>query len=405
MSQDASAIFQLRRRLALWNTGVFAVVLVGFALASFALVGHATQRALDEANQTSLEQLAGALRQGPDEFREEAHEERQAGTLRVAAVLAPDGRLLLNGLPETSAPGPGARREVLVLGGTRLQVARSSLPDGRVVVAAHDRTAADALERQVALELAGAVPCALALTALAAWFLAGKAARPVQEVLEGQRRFLTDASHELRTPLAVVLATVDVALQDPAPTLAAHHAALARVERTARRMARLVDDLLFLSRLGRPSPVQRRGFDLAELVGELVDEHRELAAASGVALVLEAPPELPIEAEPTQLARAIGNLLDNAIKFSPAGGRVEVALAPDAARGCNLLVRDQGPGVPLADQPHVFERFYRGEGAAASGSGLGLAIARAIAVAHGGRLGLASTPGQGTTMTLWLPTA
>ncbi|MDB5097857.1 MAG: two-component sensor histidine kinase [Cyanobacteria bacterium RYN_339] len=404
---DERAFRQLRTRLALWNTGAFAIVLVAFALACLAMVDRASERALDEANQASVEELIGTLRPGRvpldlKEFVEEARELRESGALGLAELYAPDGRLLASAFKATEGLAAGPRRETITVGGRHMRVVRIALPAGGTVVVARNTAGTDELRSLFSLGLALAVPLALLLTAVAGRFLAGKAARPVKVMLEHQRRFMADASHELRTPLAVILSSAEVALEDPHPTLEAQADSLARVGRTGRRMAHLVDDLLFLSQSEGLARAEWLAFDLAELLADLVEERQAVASATDVTIQLDAPAVLEVEAEPTQLGRGIGNLIDNAVKFSPAGGTVRVQLLDEGGRGCAVAVHDEGPGIPPEEHAHVFERFYRGRAVTATGTGLGLSIARAIAVAHGGRLTLVSTVGHGSTFTLWL---
>lgn len=222
-----------------------------------------------------------------------------------------------------------------------------------------------------------------------------------------QRRFLADAAHELRTPLTVVQTNAQALLRqggidaDPA----ARQAALQAIAREADRMARLTNDLLTLARVDAGQAVASRRLALDELALEVY--HQERPLANGVRLEIGAWDRVEVLGDADRLKQVLLNLVDNALRYTPAGGTVtlEVARADGSAV---VRVRDTGPGIPLAEQERVFERFYRldaGRARADGGSGLGLAIAREVAEAHGGRIELASQPGAGSAFALVVPLA
>ncbi len=227
----------------------------------------------------------------------------------------------------------------------------------------------------------------------------------IERGVEAQRRFTADASHELRSPLSRLRTELEVALRRPRPA-EAYETALRSSLEEVERLTRLTSALLTLARLDAgeppadPEPVAVGPVAEAE-VRRLAPE----AARRGVALVLEPPPPVVVRVGRDALAVVLGNLLDNALKFSPPGGRVAVRVSAEEGHG-RVAVADQGPGVPPADRPHVFDRFFRGDPSrtpGAPGVGLGLAIARAFAEAYGGRLAVADTPGGGATFTVDLP--
>ena len=190
----------------------------------------------------------------------------------------------------------------------------------------------------------------------------------------GERRFLADASHELRTPVTTLLGNVE---------FAARHGAdpevLEELVRDARRLARLVDDLLALERAGAPSPSSEgAAVDLAGVVSEVVASHNgRVVASSGAEPVL-------VRGDASELARALENLVENALVHGPDGGSVTVSVVRNDGRVW-LTVRDEGPGPDPGDADRLFERFWRGPGASGRpGSGLGLSIVAAIAQRHGG---------------------
>jgi len=227
----------------------------------------------------------------------------------------------------------------------------------------------------------------------------------LQAAFERERRFTADASHELRTPLTVIKGRIDVTLSRPRPGQEYAHT-LHDVGREADRLIRLTNDLLFLTRLGqRSQPMQPQPVDLSDLLSAIVDQVRPLAEAKVLGLVEEVAPGLRLTGDPDHLIRLFLNVLDNAIKYTPAGGRVTVR-AVEESTAVRVTVRDTGPGIPPQHLPHLFERFYRAEADRSretGGTGLGLAVASEIARWHGGTLDVQSEVGQGTTCIIRLP--
>ena len=221
------------------------------------------------------------------------------------------------------------------------------------------------------------------------------------DAADRQGRFTADASHELRTPLAVVRAKAELALRrDRTP--AEYQAALTAILGAAERMSRLVDRLLLLARADAAPPA-RTPVRLDELAREAVALLAPLAADGGVSLTADLP-EVLVPGDPGGLAAAVENLVANAVRYNRPGGTVRVSLT--AAGGTAVLgVADTGPGIPAAARPHLFERFYRADGArdrSRGGAGLGLAIVKAVVQAHGGAVTFDTSP-QGTTFTVTLP--
>ena len=213
--------------------------------------------------------------------------------------------------------------------------------------------------------------------------------------------FVSDVSHELRTPLTAIKGFVetlqDGAADDPAVRDRFLHTVAAETE----RLIRLTNDLLLLTR----ADAGRLDLRLAP-VNLVASAHRAVAQL-GVEVEVEAEVEIEVLADADRVHQVLVNLIDNAIKFTPAGGRVSVCFG-HAGEMVSCTVADTGPGIPADEIPHLFERFYRGDRARAraegeSGAGLGLAIARAIVEAHTGRIWIESEPGQGTSVTFTLP--
>jgi two-component system OmpR family sensor kinase len=239
----------------------------------------------------------------------------------------------------------------------------------------------------------------------------------LQASFRAQERFVGDASHELRTPLTAIRGNVDVLMRqarlggrglDPTDLTSA----LADIRRESDRMRRLLDDLLLLARADADAgndpagtaPIRHERVRLDEIATEAVRSAEALA--SGQLLELEAPRGVEAPGDPDRLHQLVMILLDNAIRHTPPGGRIRVAVAVTPDSQARIAVRDEGEGIAPEHLPHLFERFYRADGArgrSSGGTGLGLAIARAISRAHGGDISVTSAPDQGATFLVTLP--
>ncbi len=217
--------------------------------------------------------------------------------------------------------------------------------------------------------------------------------------------FVGNVSHELRTPLTAMKVMLDTLMvsDDDAE---ARELFLPQVAAELERMIRLVEDLLELARSESGTiRLRRERFDLGDVANATVNTFAGRADAAGIELVLEAPEAVLVEADRGRLTQIALNLLDNALRHTPDGGRIVVDVRREGASAL-LAVRDNGAGIPFADLPRVFERFYvvdRSRSREHGGTGLGLAIAKHLAEAHGGSLAAASVYGHGATFTLRIP--
>lgn len=209
----------------------------------------------------------------------------------------------------------------------------------------------------------------------------------LQRSVEAQRHLVADASHELRTPIASLRANIQTLEHTERLSPAERESLRADVVSELDELTALVADIVELARGTKPAQ-REDDVRLDEIVREVVTRAR--SRSNGVALEVDAQPTI-VRGEPARIARAVSNLVDNALKWSPDGGRVEIAVADGG-----VTVRDHGPGFAEADLPHVFQRFYRADDARAlPGSGLGLAIVRQAAEAHGGEASASNSPGGG----------
>jgi len=233
------------------------------------------------------------------------------------------------------------------------------------------------------------------------------------------RRFVADASHELRTPLTSIRGFAELHRQGAVTDPDEVSRLLGRIEDEAKRMGLLVDDLLLLARLDQQRPLQRTPVDVAHVAAESVEAVRAQVPGRTVELELEvagggpggrdAAARLTVDGDEARLHQVVGNLLDNALAYSPDDAPVAVRVGSADRDGTPLVsleVVDRGPGLTPEQADKVFERFYRTDaarGRARGGTGLGLSIVDAITRAHGGRVEVDTAPGAGSTFRVLLP--
>ena len=237
---------------------------------------------------------------------------------------------------------------------------------------------------------------------------------PLRRVEEMRADFVANASHELRTPLAALSGFIDTlrgsAREDPA----ARERFLPIMQAQADRMARLIDDLLSLSRIELNAHLRPdKQVDVGAIVRQVADSLQTLARDRNVEVkTIGSSAPLLVPGDRDELIRVFENLVENALKYAASGKRVDIALSvgegPDGKREARIAVRDRGPGIAPEHLPRLTERFYRvdvSESRAQGGTGLGLALVKHILNRHGGRLTIESAPGQGATFTVHLPIA
>jgi len=223
----------------------------------------------------------------------------------------------------------------------------------------------------------------------------------LEGLFRAQQRFIADISHELRSPLTTIRGNVDLLRR----MNSVDKPSLDAIQAETERMTRMVGDLLLLAQADAGQPIRRERVELDTVMLEVFRQVRLLA--EGIELSIGEEDQATVLGDPDRLKQLILNLVDNARKYTPTGGRVTMGLR--RAEGWAVLsVADTGIGIPAQDLPHIFERFYRVDKArsrVAGGTGLGLAIVQWIVQAHGGRIDVQSEPGEGTQFTVWLPLA
>ena len=275
-------------------------------------------------------------------------------------------------------------------------------PVGWLVVGRSVEDVYGAITRLALIEIGLAIPLGL-LVFLGALWIARRAVAPVEEARRRQLAFTADASHELRTPLTVIEAEASLALQKDRDA-DSYRQSIERIAGEGARLRRIVEDLLWLARFeSEPSRPESGTVDVGEVATDSVARFRHVADQRRIRLtgsVMTSQPPL-IAAPPEWIDRLAGVLVDNACRYSPEGGAVEVSVATMDGR-VRLAVDDSGPGIPPEERAHIFDRFHRAN-ATPGGAGLGLAIGNAIVTATGGRWEVAESPAGGARMAVHWP--
>ena len=429
MNRPARApLQQLRLRLTAWYVVTFCGILLLLGGGLFVAVRHQLSTQLDQSLHSATTELARAAR-----IREMEIGARGRVVDAVEELHIPDRALFLldtTGKPVTPDTAPDWVRSAARAAHTtvtreiareqpsdvqlRLRAERFTLASGVPFVAVAVADQVELEDRYAALIAAfgAAALVAVVLVAVGGSFLVQQSLLPIERSIAHMRRFMADAAHEMRTPLTVIRSRAEVALQQPR-TAEEYAEAMQGVAAETHRLGRIVDDLLTLARAdaGERALDRSRVF-LDDIVSDAAGAAGAMAQARGVALAIDEFEEAPVLGDAALLHQLAMLLLDNAVKFTPAGGRVSVRVG--MANGCaRLAVEDTGCGIPEDQLPHIFERFYRGDparsrgdaGSAADGAGLGLAIARWIIEMHGAEIQVQSTVGSGTCMTVVFPAA
>ncbi|PLZ93660.1 two-component sensor histidine kinase [Fischerella thermalis CCMEE 5198] len=260
---------------------------------------------------------------------------------------------------------------------------------------------------QLRLVLLLTVPVTLGVIGLAGWYLGGIAMQPIRDSYDQLQRFTADASHELRSPLSAIISNAQYGLLSKSHDMEAQRQRFGKIFDVAKSMNTLVNNLLLLARhAGRLSSESLQKVDLKSELVQIADEYTTQEAAKHLNLTYTLPTGSVIVLGDVGLLRqAVVNLLDNACKYSPAGGQVQLRLFTQS-HWAVIEVIDNGIGIPEADLPHIFERFYRVDkkrSRKTGGCGLGLSIVQQIVSAHGGHISVKSVVEKGSTFQIILP--
>jgi signal transduction histidine kinase len=415
---------RIRLGLTAWYAATFGLILVLLGGGLFAVIRSQITAQLDASLEAATQELIRAAN-----IREmEAQEARGQVVDAVDELHIPDRQLfLLTGgatpfkppaAPEwatraalrAAAAGGDVTLNAHVGRGHTLRIHATTFTTSSgtryIALAAADRVELEDRYASLIGAFGGAALAALLLVALGGWVLMRKSTAPVEATMAQMRRFMADAAHELRTPIAVLRTRAEVALQREREP-AAYIETLSRVEDEAKRLGGIVGDLLTLAHADAGEwPVAHDRLFLDDIALDAADAAHVLARQRGVTVEVGTFEESPIIGDRALVRQLLMQILDNAVKFTPQGGRVRVDVS--ASNGTStVVVADTGIGIPASQIQHVFDRFYRAENARerAPGAGLGLSIARWIASAHGASVSLDSTPGVGTKVVLTFPRA
>lgn len=314
------------------------------------------------------------------------------------------------------ADGEGKIKKFHLADGERVVIIMCSLPIydgqqllGRVYVG-EDITSYYELLKTLLIVLVLISILFLLAAAFAGHLLAGRAIIPIKESFARQREFVADASHELRTPLSIVLTSVEAVQTDDDTILSPFSTqVLNDMKSEVRRMTKMVSDLLTLARADAGiSNIMKEKFDLSALTEQMVRSFQPVADEKGVELRLGSEHNTILLADKERVNQLLVILLDNAIKYTSYGGRVDVSIKAigGSQPSVNIIVQDQGIGISDADKNLIFDRFYRVDKARSreeGGTGIGLSIAKWIVDAHEGTIKVESTPGCGSSFTVNLP--
>jgi signal transduction histidine kinase len=290
----------------------------------------------------------------------------------------------------------------------RLHAMRFKLASGRELVAVAVADQVELEDKYADLITAFVVIAFAALFLLAAggFILVRKSTAPIERSIEFMRRFMADAAHELRTPITILRTRAEVALQQPREA-ANYVAALQGIEAEARRLGGIVDSLLVLARADAGErQIEKTRIFLDDIAIDAAGAAQVVARQKNVDVTVDLFEEAPVEGDPILIRQLIMIVLDNAVKFTDAGGQVHVRVS--MLEGApTFAVEDTGIGIKQEELSRVFQRFFRGETARSrtDGAGLGLSIASWIAREHGADISLSSEPGKGTNVIITFPPA
>ena len=425
------SVTRLRWQLTLWYVGVFAVIMILFGAALYAVVSRETERGIDRSLARTVDIQTRWVLERTKPRSLQFSETDSLVLERKPYVFSANRRKgcercdpfwFITPIQPKTAPSYIQRHALNVLndstlsrGSVRLSDGRRYVLYGKPVTALSGRTyvtvaeaSHEELEQRYPSTFVGFIASAVIavlLVGIGGAALAHQSIKPIESAITQMRRFMGDAAHELKTPIAVLRARTDVALQRDRSG-EEYHEVLTSVSGEAERLGNLVENMLLLARADAGQwPVQKVKVFLDDVLMDAASAARALGTSKNVHIDLGTLDEAAINGDPTLLRQLFMILLDNAINFTPVGGSV-TAMAERNGRACHVTIKDTGMGIPASALPHVFERFFRADPARSRGGvGLGLSIARWIVEVHSGRIEVQSAEGRGTTVRVSFPSA
>jgi signal transduction histidine kinase len=414
-------LVRLRLRLTIWYVGTFGLIILLLGTSLFAVIRYQISQQLDNSLIGAAEEIVRAAR-----IREaEAKSARGRVVDAVDELNIPDRALYLldtlgNAIkPDTAAEWiRAAAREAAKTGRSNVQIDTRhdetlrlhallfKLASGRhlVAVAVADQVELEDRYADLIAAFGGVALAALVLVAAGGFILVRKSTAPIERSVLFIRRFMADAAHELRTPITVLRTHAEVALQQPRDA-ANYVSSLRGIEAEARRLGGIVDSLLVLARADSGErQIEHERFFLDDVAIDAAAAAQLVGRQKGVVVTVAEFEEAPIVGDPALVRQLLMILLDNAMKFTDAGGEVRVRVSmPQGVP--TFVVEDTGIGIKPEDLPRVFQRFFRGDTARGrtEGAGLGLSIASWIAREHGAEISMTSEPGTGTRVAIRFP--
>jgi signal transduction histidine kinase len=415
-------LVRLRHRLTIWYVATLGLIIFLLGMGLFAVISYQLSQQLDDSLRSATLELVRAAR-----IREMEAGARGRVVDAVDELNIPDRMLYLldvNGNPikpakadnwiRQAAKKAGASGQIILQNDVpedktlRLHAMRFTLASGRELVAVAIADQVELEDKYSDLITAFVVIAFAALFLLAAggFILVRKSTAPIERSIEFMRRFMADAAHELRTPITILRTRAEVALQQPREP-ANYVSALQGIEAEARRLGGIVDSLLVLARADAGErQIEKTRIFLDDIAIDAAGAAQVVARQKNVDVTVDLFEEAPVDGDPILIRQLIMIVLDNAVKFTDAGGQVHVRVS--MLQGApTFAVEDTGIGIKQEELSRVFQRFFRGETARSrtDGAGLGLSIASWIAREHGADISLSSEPGKGTNVILTFPPA
>lgn len=458
------ALGTIRARLTLWYIALLALILLGFSVALYFVVSRALYQQVEDSLALNAHQLISGfnIENGKLDVSSAESDPGDLDTLRVQGYLvrvldragnivstnAPNAAIQFSDLGSSTTPARAAPFQTVSIRGESYQLYSTVIEDNGeplgVLQIGQSLQGVGAALQELVLALALIVPLTLLVASFGGMWFARRALTPIDRITSAaqqisahdlsqrlnmklpedevgrlartfdamlarldesfrrEREFTANASHELRTPLTTMRGEIDVVLQRPRE-VAEYEGVLRELGIEVEHLTRVAEDLLTLALADvHQISVTREKLNAEQLLETVAAELRPLAEGKQITLDVRAEPDLIFRGDETKMLRALFNLVDNAIKFSPSATTVEL-LADRENDKIRFRVSDQGSGIASDALPHIFDRFYRGTNQHAPGTGLGLAIARVLVLAQNGSINVTNTLPQGTTFTLRMP--